>query len=162
MRFVLIATTAIALAACQQGGTKYAPVTEAEALRVVEAVEADYTSGDAARIMAHYDKNAVAFDPAHVEPTSDRKTLEGWTRDFVSMKPADYTVTNRRIQVVGPDAFVSFGIARMTVQAGQARPQVGVRFGQTYSRGKDGQWRIINEHMSMPPTPAGQVAGAPL
>lgn len=158
MRLAVIAAAAIALSACNQSADNRSPVTEAEALRIVEAVEADYTSGDANKILAHYADNAVAFDPAHVEPTSDRKILERWTRDFVSMKPANYTVTNRRIQIVGPDAFVSFGIARMTVQAGQARPQVGVRFGQTYSRGKDGQWKIINEHMSMPPTPPGQLA----
>lgn len=158
MRLAVLATAAAVLSACNQAVGDRPPVTEAEALRVVQAVEADYTSGDANKILAHYADNAVAFDPAHVEPTSDRKTLEGWTREFVSMKPANYTVTNRRIQIIGPDAFVSFGIARMTVQAGQARPQVGVRFGQTYSRGKDGQWKIINEHMSMPPTPAGQLA----
>jgi ketosteroid isomerase-like protein len=31
-----------------------------------------------------------------------------------------------------------------------------VRFTQVYSRGKDGVWKIVHEHMSMPPTPAGQ------
>lgn len=158
MRISLSIAALSLLAACNQGVANRPPVTEAEALRIAEAVEADYTSGDASKILSHYADDAIAFDPAHVEPTSDRKTLERWTRDFVSMKPGDYTVTNRRIQVTGPDNFVSFGIARMTVQAGQARPQVGVRFGQTYSRGKDGQWKIINEHMSMPPTPPGQPA----
>ena len=63
----------------------------------------------------------------------------------------------RHIQLVGPDAFVSSGIERFTVAAGAARPTVSARFTDVFQRQKDGQWKIINEHVSMPPTPSGQL-----
>lgn len=156
MRSIVIALVGAALVGCEKAPSGQSPVTEAEALKVAEAAEGTYSTTDVSTMMNHYARNAVAFDPAHVEPTDDPKTLEGWTKEFISMKPADYTVANRHIQIVGPNAFVSSGVARMTVQAGQARPQVGVRFSQVYMRGKDGAWKIVHEHMSMPPTPAGQ------
>ena len=148
---------ALLVAACQQAGESRAPVTEGEALKVAESVEADYMSGDAARIAAHYAPKAVAFDAGHVAPSSDPKVLSGWVSEFVSMKPGDFTMSDRTIQVVGPDSFVNSGVARFTVAAGQARPQVGVRMTQVYSRGEDGRWTIAHEHMSMPPAPAGAI-----
>lgn len=154
MRAIAIPLVLLA-AACQQAADGRSPVTEAEALKAAEAAEADYSSGDAKKIMSHYADKVVAFDPAKVDPTADRKMLEGWTGAFVSMQPNDYTVSNRAIQLTGPDSFVSSGVARFTVAAGQARPQVGVRFTQVYQRQKDGSFRIVHEHMSMPPTPAG-------
>ena len=153
MRAIVIPMVLLA-AACQQATDGPAPVTEAEALKTAEAAEADYSSGDAKKIMKHYAEKVVAFDPAQVDPTTDRKVLEGWTGAFVSMQPRDYAVSNRSIQLAGPDSFVSSGVARFTVAAGQARPQVGVRFTQVYQRQKDGNFRIVHEHMSMPPTPA--------
>lgn len=155
MRAIAIPMVLLA-AACQKAPSGQAPVTEAEALKVAEATEATYSSGDAKRIAATYGDKAVAFDPGHVEPTGDRKVIQGWVGEFVSMQPADFTMGNRSIQIVGPDSFVNSGIGRFTVAAGQARPQVGVRISQVYSRGKDGKWAIVHEHMSMPPTPAGQ------
>ena len=154
MRIIAVPLILLA-AACQKAPSGQSPVTESEALKVAETAEADYGSGDVNKITSHYADKAVAFDSGHVEPTSDRKVMEGWTGQFVSMKPADFAVANRSIQIVGPDAFVSSGVARFTVEAGQARPQVGVRFTQVYTRGKDGKWTIVHEHMSMPPTPPG-------
>lgn len=154
-KIVMAAAAALALAGCKQAGTGAEPVTQAEATRIAETVEADYGSGDVNKIGSHYSAGAVAFDAANVAPTRDSKVLKAWTGQFVSMKPADYQVSDRNIQLVGPDAFVSSGIGRFTVQAGQARPQVGVRFTQVFQRQKDGQWKIVHEHMSMPPTPPG-------
>ena len=156
MRAIAIPLILIA-AACQKAPSGQAPVTEAEALKVAENAESNYSSGDVKKIAGMYGDKIVAFDAGHVDPSSDRNVLEGWVGEFTSMKPADYTVTNRNIQITGPDSFVSSGVARFTVEAGQARPQVGVRFSQVYSRGKDGRWSIMHEHMSMPPTPPGQV-----
>jgi ketosteroid isomerase-like protein len=143
-------------AACQKAPSGQAPVTEAEALKVAEATEADYSSGDSKKIASHYAGKAVAFDAGHVEPSNDPKVLSGWAGEFVSMQPGDFAIANRTIQIIGPDSFVNSGVARFTVAAGQARPQVGVRMTQVYTRGKDGKWGIVHEHMSMPPTPPGQ------
>jgi ketosteroid isomerase-like protein len=145
--------------ACQVQKTgEHAPVTEAEALKAAQATEATYSGGDAARIAAQYAPTAVAFDAGHVDASSDPKVLAGWAGEFVSMSPGDFEIANRRIQITGPDSFVNSGVARFTVAAGQARPQVGVRMTQVYQRQSDGSWKIAHEHMSMPPAPSGQAA----
>ena len=72
------------------------------------------------------------------------------------MKPADYKVTERHIQLIDGDAFISSGIESFSVQAGQARPTVSARFTDVFQRQGDGSWKIVHEHVSMPPTPAGQ------
>lgn len=156
MRSIVIPLLLLASACSVQKQGEHAPVSAPEALKIAEASEATYSSGDAKKIMATYANGAVAFDPGHVDSSTDPKVIEGWVGEFVSMAPGDFTWTNRQIQLLGPDAFVSSGVARFTVAAGQARPQVGVRISQVYQRQKDGSWKIVHEHMSMPPTPPGQ------
>ncbi|WP_221766421.1 nuclear transport factor 2 family protein [Sphingomonas ginkgonis] len=147
----------LALAACAKSGqTGQAPVTEAEATRIAQGAEASFSSGDANRIMANYGSKAVMIDASNPTPTDDRSAQTGWAKTFTSMRPADYAVTDRHIQLVGPDAFVSSGVESFTVQAGAARPKVSSRFTDVYQRQGDGQWKIVHEHVSMMPTPAGQ------
>lgn len=163
MRKSLVA--AAALVALAGAGCKKAapagtatPVTGPEAAQVIMATQADYNSGDAAKIMSHYAEGVVAFDPGHVEPSQDPKVIKSWVDEYVSMKPADFRVEQPAVQLLGPDDFVTYGIGHFTVAAGTARPQVSVRFSQVYQRQKDGSWKVIHEHMSMPPTPAGTPA----
>jgi len=153
--FSIAVPSALLLAACQQP-TARPPVTEAEAARIATAAEANFTTGDLGKIMDQYAGNAVMIDAATVDPSADRKIQSGWAKNFVSMKPADYQVAGRHIQLVGPDAFISTGIERFTVEAGAARPTVSARFTDVFQRQSDGKWKIINEHVSMPPTPTGQ------
>ncbi len=155
MRYAIIVAILPALAGCQQPAGTNPPVTEAQAAQIAAAAEATFTSGDLGTIMDQYADRAVMIDAATVEPSSDRKIQSGWAKTFVSMKPADYQVASRHIQLVGPDAFVSSGIERFTVEAGAARPMVSARFTDVFQRQKDGRWKIIAEHVSMPPTPAG-------
>ena len=156
MRYSMIVAILAALAACQQPVAQ-PPVTEAQAAQIALAAEATFTGGDLGKIMDQYADRAVMIDAATVEPSTDRKVQSGWAKNFVSMKPADYQVAARHIQLVGPDAFISTGIERFTVEAGAARPTVSARFTDVFQRQKDGKWKIINEHVSMPPTPAGQM-----
>jgi uncharacterized protein (TIGR02246 family) len=157
MRSIVIPLLLLASACQVQKARDRAPVTEAEALNAAQSAEAAYSSGDAANIAAYYAPRAVAFDAGHVDASNDPRVLAGWASEFVSMQPADFELSNRRIQITGPDSFVNSGVARFTVAAGQARPQVGVRMTQVYQRQEDGSWRIVHEHMSMPPKPAGQM-----
>jgi ketosteroid isomerase-like protein len=69
------------------------------------------------------------------------------------MKPADYRVPDRQIQIVGSDAFISSGTEVVTIAAGTARPAVSLRFTDVYQRQSDGSWKIVHEHVSMPPSP---------
>ena len=152
MRFLLIAAALLPMAGCKQlAQSDHAPVTKAEATRIAEQAEATFTSGDVNAIMRQYADGAVMFDASHPELSTDRKVQAGWARDFVSMKPADYHVPDRQIQLVGPDAFVSSGTEVFTVEAGAARPTVSARFTDVFQRQRDGSWKIVHEHVSLPP-----------
>lgn len=146
---------ATALAGCRVQKGVQSPVTEAEAKAIAERSEATFTSGDVNAIMNQYANGAVMFDASHSAASTDRKVQTGWAKAFVSMKPANYHVPDRQIQIVGPDAFVSSGTEVFTVQAGAAMPSVSARFTDVFQRQRDGSWKIIHEHVSMPPTTAG-------
>lgn len=152
-RLVLLAS--LALAACAKAPSGQPPVTEAQASQIALNAEASFTTGDLGKIMAHYADPAVMIDAATVDPSGDRKVQTGWARNFISMQPADYRVPDRHIQLLGGDAFVSSGTETFTVAAGAARPTVSARFTDVFQRQRDGSWKIIHEHVSMPPTPTG-------
>lgn len=154
MRYVAPLMAAALVAGCQKAPSGQAPVTAAEAEQIAERAEASFTTGNADNIMAQYANKAVMFDAAAGDPSDDRKVQSAWAKNFNSMKPADYKVTQRRIQIVGPDAFVSSGIESFTVQAGVARPTVSARFTDVFQRQGDGSWKIVHEHVSSPPPTA--------
>ena len=156
MRNMMMLVTAMALlAGCKQAPSGQAPVTAAEAEQIATAAEATFTTGDLGKIMDQYADNAVIIDASKPDPSADRKVATDSARSFVSMRPADYHVVGRLIQLIGPDAFVSSGIEQFTVAAGSARPTVSARFNDVFQRQADGKWKIINEHVSMPPTVTG-------
>ena len=151
MRYIATLLAAVTIAACQKAPIGQAPVTSAEAEQIAEKAEANFTTGSADNIMAQYADKAVMFDAAAGDPSDDRKVQTAWAKNFNSMKPADYKVTQRRIQIVGPDAFISSGIESFSVQAGVARPTVSARFTDVFQRQRDGSWKIVHEHVSSPP-----------
>jgi ketosteroid isomerase-like protein len=156
MRTLFVSTMALfALAGCKGAQTGHSPVTKADATKIAEQAEASFTTGDVNAIMRQYADGAVMFDGSHPTYSTDRKVQTGWARDFVSMKPADYHVPDRQIQIVGPDAFVSSGTEVFTIAAGAARPSISARFTDVFQRQGDGSWKIVHEHVSMPPSPAG-------
>jgi ketosteroid isomerase-like protein len=155
-RVALAVVAFLFVAACKQAPSDHPAVTQAEATKIAEQAEANFTSGKVDAVMRQYADNAVVFDATHPNYSTDRKVQTGWANDFVSMKPADYHVPDRQIQIVGPDAFVSSGTEMFTVEAGSARPTISARFTDVFQRQKDGSWKIVNEHVSLPPAPAGQ------
>ena len=152
MRTTIILAFALTLSACDKPMGNHPAVTEAEASSIAETAEASFTKGDLKAVMAQYADNAVMIDAASANPSADRKVQAGWAQSFISMQPADYKVLDRHIQLLGPDAFVSSGIETFTVAAGAARPSVSARFTDVFQRQKDGSWKIVHEHVSMPPT----------
>jgi ketosteroid isomerase-like protein len=155
MKHIVVLSLAVtALAGCKlqhTGDTQ--PVTKAEATKIAEAAEANFTTGDIKKVMAQYADGAVMFDAGHPGYSTGRKVQTGWAQDFVSMMPADYHVPDRQIQVVGPDAFISSGTEVFTIAAGSARPQISARFTDVFQRQSDGSWKIVHEHVSLPPAP---------
>ncbi|HYU94923.1 MAG TPA: nuclear transport factor 2 family protein [Sphingomicrobium sp.] len=150
--WMLLALAPFALAGCKlQTGGQAPAVTKDEAARIAEAAEANFTTGDAKKVMAQYADGAVMFDASHPTLSADRKVQSGWAQDFVSMKPADYHVPDRQIQLLGPDAFISSGTEMFTIPAGSARPTISARFTDVFQRQRDGSWKIVHEHVSLPP-----------
>ena len=145
----------ILLAGCVKQTGEHSAVTQSEATAIAERAEASFGTGNVNAIMNQYANGAVMIDASNPEPSTDRKVQTGWAQAFVSMKPSDYHVPDRHIQIVGPDAFVSSGTEVFTVQAGAATPTVSARFTDVFQRQRDGSWKIVHEHVSMPPTPTG-------
>lgn len=157
-RFIPIALLPL-LAACQQQpneAARIAPVTQAEAEKIVAELDKSYTSGDANAIMAHYADGAVMFDQGLLAPVVDRQLQTRITQGFAASQPRDISAANRNIQILDADTFVDSGVASFTIQLGQARQPVRARFTQVYQRQADGTFKIAHEHMSAPP------AGSPL
>jgi hypothetical protein len=153
MMHKLLATLAIlALAGCKVHQSGPAPtLTKEDATKIAEAAEATFTGGDLKAIMAQYAVGAVMFDSAHPAYSTDRKVQTDWAQDFVSMKPSDYHEPDRQIQILGNDAFVSSGTETFTVIAGNQRPTLSARFTDVFQRQGDGSWKIVHEHVSLPP-----------
>ena len=145
----MLAVTTI-ITGCTRTTGELPAVTESEATKVATAAEATFTAGNVDAVMSQYDDKAVMIDPSAAEPSNDRKVTTGWAKTFVSMKPADFKVSGRHIQLLGPDAFVSSGVESFTVAAGTARPTVSARFTDVFKR-DGGAWKIVHEHVSMPP-----------
>ena len=143
----------LSLAACQQPASqaKLAPPTQAEAQKIVDATEKSYTSGNAQQIMGQYADGAVMFDQGLLAPVADRQLQTKITQGFAAMKPSDFTVANRAIQILDANTFVSSGVTAFTIQLGEARQPIRARFTQVYQRQPDGGFKIAHEHMSAPP-----------
>jgi hypothetical protein len=157
MRIAVASIVALVLlTGCAKKPGEHAPVTEAEATAVAERAEASFTTGNVDAIMAQYANGAVMIDASNAAPSTDRKVQTGWAKAFVSMKPTDYHVPDRHIQLLGPDAFISSGTEMATIEAGAARPTISARFSDVFQRQRDGSWKIVHEHVSMPPTAAGK------
>lgn len=154
--WILLSLAPIALAGCKLQTAQQGPtVTKEEATKIAEAAEANFTTGDVKAVIGQYAPGAVMFDSGHPAYSTDRKLQTSWAQDFVSMKPADYHVPDRQIQILGPDAFISSGTEMFTVAAGSARPTISARFTDVFQRQKDGSWKIVHEHVSLLPSTAG-------
>ena len=89
MRLLIISTLGVlALAGCKQAQGDRPAVTEAQATKIAEQAEANFTTGNVDSIMRQYANGAVMFDAAYPNPSTDRAVQTGWARNFVSMKPA--------------------------------------------------------------------------
>jgi len=155
MRVFVLCVGILAIAGCKQAPAGHAAVTKAEAATIAEQAEANFTTGRVDDVMRQYAEGAVLFDAGHPTLSTDRKVQTGWARDFVSMKPADYHVPDRQIQLLGPDAFISSGTEVFTIESGTTRPTLSARFTDVFQRQPDGSWKIVHEHVSLPPASQG-------
>lgn len=155
MRVFVLCVGILAMAGCKQAPAGHAAVTKAEAASIAEQAEANFTTGKVDDVMRQYAEGAVLFDAGHPTLSTDRKVQTAWAKDFVSMKPADYHVPDRQIQLLGPDAFISSGTEVFTIESGTTRPTLSARFTDVFQRQPDGSWKIVHEHVSLPPASQG-------
>ncbi len=162
---LMIAVTALALAACntqqsapangaEQGATGD-PLTQADAEKIVADAEAAWSSNRVETVMANYADEAVVFDTSTLPPTTDRNIQTRGNAAFLTMKPADFRVDPRHVQLLDNDTIVASGVLSFTANVGAARPVLRTRYTQVYQRQPDGGFRIVHEHMSSPPPGTG-------
>ena len=167
MRYILlIGAAALALAACDATkqeaanpdtaatGTP-ATLTQADAEKIVADTEAAWSSGRVEAVMANYADGAVVFDTTTLAPTTDRNVQTRGNAAFLTMKPADFRVDPRHVQLLDNDTIVASGVLSFTANVGAARPVLKTRYTQVYQRQPDGSFKIVHEHMSSPPPGTG-------
>ena len=166
MRLVLmIGAAALALAACDgekraasEGAVQDAgggPLTQASAEKIVADAEAAWSSNRIETVMANYADGAVVFDTASLPPTTDRNIQTRGNAAFLTMKPADFRVDPRHVQLLDNDTIVASGVLSFTATVGAARPLMKTRYTHVYQRQPDGGFKIVHEHMSSPPPGTG-------
>ena len=166
MRFpLMIGVAALALAGCNverktdgdaptqaaNGGR----LTQTGAEKIVGDAEAAWGSGRIETVMANYADNAVVFDTTALPPTTDRNVVARGNSAFLTMKPADFRVDPRHVQLLDNDTIISSGVLSFTANVGAGRPVLKTRYTQVYQRQPDGSFRIVHEHMSSPPPGTG-------
>jgi len=165
MHFKLfISVAALALAGCnvQDSPSANAPdkasstlLTQAEAEKIVATSEGAWSSNRVETVMANYADGAVVFDTASLPATTDRNVQTRGNAAFLTMKPADFRVDPRNVQLLDNDTIVASGVLSFTANVGAARPVLKIRYTQVYQRQPDGGFKIVHEHMSSPPPGTG-------
>ena len=166
MRFkLLMGVAALGLAGCndQQSaptaatgqGDSGTPLTQADAEKIVAAAEAAWNSGRVETVMANYADGAVVFDTTTLPPTTDRNIQTRGNAAFLTMKPSDFRVDPRHVQLLDQDTIVASGVLSFTANVGAARPVLKTRYTHVYQRQPDGAFKIVHEHMSSPPPGTG-------
>jgi ketosteroid isomerase-like protein len=165
MRYkLLLGVTALALAGCSVEKTPSnavelsgasATLDQAAAEKIVADAEAAWSSNRIEAVMANYADSAVVFDTSTLAPTTDRNVQTRGNAAFLTMKPADFRVDPRHVQLLDNDTIIASGVLSFTANVGAARPVLKTRYTQVYQRQADGSFKIVHEHMSSPPPGTG-------
>ena len=153
-KFISVIACVVLLASCRHEKIEH-PTLE-EAGKIVDAAEASFTSGDSFRIMEHYAPDAVMFDAANNEPTTDRAVATKWADAFVAMKPTSFSPGKRTLQILTDHLIVSSGVATMMVTGSKGEEKVSIRYTDIYQQQPDKTWLIVHEHLSNLPNPAAK------
>ena len=151
---------ALALSACGSDteavdDTQIAVSEPLNAESAVQAIEKSWWSGSAEEAMQYYADDAVLFSTGQAEPIRDRNKVASDLGAFFTMNPDDFTIEDRTLQELDRDTAVWSGIVRFTADVGAGRDVLSARFTQVLHRMEDGSWKIVHEHMSIPPASAG-------
>ena len=151
--FAAAAASLALLGGCQKTETvASAPVSEAEAAKLADAMVKTWESKDAAKIKALYAPAVVAFDYAYGPLEEDRATFDKAQDVFAAAQIDSEEQISRKIQLLDADTFVVSGVWNGT---SKAKPENNgeVRCTDVFHK-TDGAWSIVNEHCSPMPKAA--------
>jgi len=158
----LVASTAIA--ACQQKAAEpaepaaAAPISEADANKVVDATLADWQSMDAAKIDAGYAPDVVGFDATVPDLSTDRANWTKIQQGFAGMKFDKIDVTARELQILDGEDFILSTMANLTSTDGPTKA-ASIRCTDVFRKQADGNFLIVNEHCSTVPAAPATTSG---
>lgn len=154
LRFAALAFC-MQLAACQPAskasddGRTQAAVTEVEAAKAFDATIVAWQSADAATIKAQYAPDVAGFD--FLGPlVTDRATWDRNQEAFAAAKIDKIVIKDKKIQLLGPDAFVVSSYCDDT--SSSANSSAAFRCTDVYTRRAGGPWLIVNENCSSTPS----------
>ena len=134
-----------------QQGVASGTLTQADAEKIVADAEAAWSGNRIEAVMDNYAEGAVVFDTSTLAPITDRNVQTRGNAAFLTMKPADFRVDPRHVQVLDDDTIIASGILSFTANVGTGRRLLKTRYTQVYQRQPDGNFKIVHEHMSSPP-----------
>ena len=140
------AAVCMMLGACQKAEAPAATaVTEADASTAFDATVAAWGSMDAAKVKALYAPDVAGFDYSAAPLVTDRAIWDKNQDSFAAAKLDQISVTEKKIQLLGPDAFV---VSSTSEGKSTAMPANNTKFRCTdiYRRQPDGTWLIVNEN----------------
>jgi ketosteroid isomerase-like protein len=162
--FAVVASVATmaATGACQKQAAPAeaattAKISAADAAAAVEAAQAAWVSMDAAKIDALYAPDVVGFDPIAAPLSTERATWTKLQHGFAAMKFDHVDTPDRKIQILNDDTFVVSGTATFTSKDGPLK-SMPMRFNDVYQKQPNGSFLIVNEHVSVVPSPEKSAA----
>ena len=144
----------LALAACHKeeapAASASAAVSEADAAKAFDATVAGWQSMDAARIKGLYAPDVAGFDYSYAPLVTDKALWDKNQDAFAAAKFDKIEVKEKKIQLLGPDAFL---VSSTSSGTSKANPGASFTFRCTdaYKRQADGAWLIVNENCAPPP-----------
>ncbi|MEO7551762.1 MAG: DUF4440 domain-containing protein [Croceibacterium sp.] len=154
---VTMSVFALAASACQPAVAPAtpaaAPISEADAAKIVDATVSTWGSMDAAKIKALYAPTVVGFDYSVPGLTTDRATWDKNQDAFAAAKFDKIEQKQVKIQVLDADTFVASGVFDGTSTAVPAN-KVTFQCTDAYEKDADGKWWIVTEQCAAPPKAA--------
>ena len=152
---ITIATTLLAATATagQAANRAAAPISQADAAKIVDATVASWLSKDAARIKAMYAADVAGYDVGTPQLFTDRVGWDKMQDSFATIGMDGAKQRELKIQILSPDVFVMSGAWDVT---NSANPKYDgpLRCTVVYRRDDKGNWPITTEQCSAVPKPA--------
>jgi ketosteroid isomerase-like protein len=128
-------------------------ISEADAAAFIDKVPAALMAKDIAGGVALYTDNAVLLDISAPEVITTKEGNTAATNDFMKANVSKMTLNERHIQVLDADTFVSTQIVTADMAPAKKPIQQIIRITDVAQKGADGNWKIVEEHLSAMPTP---------